>query len=154
MRRIYFILAAMMLVCGCAPKTEAEKFADNLLKQMTLREKIGQMSQFRSKKGVVTGPDGVVGDLHESIKNGEVGSMLSVKTAEEIEMYQRIAVDSSRLGIPIIFGHDVIHGCKVIFPVNLACACTWNPDAVRRSAEIAAYESAAMGIAWTFSRIV
>lgn len=151
MRRIYFILAAMMLVCGCAPKTEAEKFADNLLKQMTLREKIGQMSQFRSKKGVVTGPDGAVGDLHESIKNGEVGSMLSVKTAEEIEMYQRIAVDSSRLGIPIIFGHDVIHGCKVIFPVNLACACTWNPDAVRRSAEIAAYESAAMGIAWTFS---
>ena len=81
MRKIYFIVAALMLVCGCASKTEAEKFADNLLKQMTLREKIGQMSQFRSKKGVVTGPDGVVGDLHEAIKNGEVGSMLSVKTA-------------------------------------------------------------------------
>ena len=151
MRKIYFIVAAMMLVCGCASKTEAEKFADNLLNQMTLREKIGQMSQFRSKKGVVTGPDGVVGDLHEAIKNGEVGSMLSVKTAEEIYKYQRIAVDSSRLGIPIIFGHDIIHGCKVIFPVNLACACTWNPDAVRKSAEIAAYESAAMGVSWTFS---
>ena len=151
MRKIYFIVAALMLVCGCASKTEAEKFADNLLKQMTLREKIGQMSQFRSKQGVITGPDGVVGDLHESIKNGEVGSMLSLRTPEEIYKFQRIAVDSSRLGIPIIFGHDIIHGCKVIFPVNLACACTWNPDAVRKSAEIAAYESAAMGVSWTFS---
>ena len=151
MRKIYFIVAAMMLVCGCASKTEAEKFADNLLKQMTLREKIGQMSQFRSKQGVITGPDGVVGDLHESIKNGEVGSMLSLRTPEEIYKFQRIAVDSSRLGIPIIFGHDIIHGCKVIFPINLACACTWNPDAVRKSAEIAAYESAAMGVSWTFS---
>lgn len=145
-----FIVLALLGVAGCG-KTEADKFVDDLMSRMTLREKLGQMSQFVPKTGVVTGPEGGKMDLHSLIKAGEVGSVLNVKTPEEIEMLQRMAVDSSRLGIPIIFGHDIIHGCKVIFPINLGCACTWDIDAIRESARIAAAEASAMGIAWTFS---
>ena len=151
MKKIFSFLAVAMVLIGCDSRTEAEKFADELLEKMTLREKLGQMSQFVPNKGVVTGPEGEPIELEQLIKAGEVGSMLNFKTAEEIEHIQRLAVDSSRLGIPILFGHDIIHGCKVIFPINLACACTWNEEGIRKSAQIAAYEAAAMGIAWTFS---
>ena len=151
MKKILYFAAAVLVLCSFTPKNEAERYADSLLRQMTLREKLGQMSQFIPKKGVVTGPEGVKIDLNELIKAGEVGSMFNFKTPEQIEEMQRLAVDSSRLGIPLLIGHDIIHGCKVIFPINLACACTWNVEGVRKSAEIAAYEAAAMGVAWTFS---
>ena len=78
-----------------------------------------------------TGPGGERMDISDLIKAGNVGSILSVRNPEEIYGLQRLAVDSSRLGIPILFGHDIIHGCKTIFPINLACACTWDPEAVR-----------------------
>lgn len=145
------MLVCVVLIGGCTPRSEAERFVDNLLKKMTLREKLGQMSQFAPSTGVVTGPDGDPIDVYAMIKAGEIGSVLNLKTPQEIEHMQRIAVDSSRLGIPILFGHDIIHGCKIIFPINLASACSWNLDAVRESASIAAYEASAMGIAWTFS---
>ena len=100
------------------------------MKKMTLREKIGQMSQFVTKTSTVTGPGGERMDIASLIRAGEVGSILSVKNPEEIRDLQRMAVDSSRLGIPILFGHDIIHGCKVIFPINLACACTWDTELI------------------------
>lgn len=118
---------------------------------MTLREKVGQMSQFVTSTGVVTGPDGDKMNIEQLVRAGEVGSILNITTPEEIERMQRLAVDSTRLGIPILFGHDIIHGCKVIFPINLACACTWDTESVKESARIAAAEAAAMGVAWTFS---
>ena len=93
---------------------------DDLMSRMTLRENLGQMSQFVPQTGVVTGPEGEPVDLFALMRSGEVGSILNVKTPEEIESLQRFAVDSSRLGIPVLFGHDVIHGCKVLFPINLA----------------------------------
>ena len=145
------LLVIMALSNGCCKKTEAEKYVDDLMSKMTLREKIGQMSQFVTNTGVVTGPQGDIMNIEQLVKAGEVGSILNITTPEEIERMQRMAVDSSRLGIPILFGHDIIHGCKVIFPINLACACTWNTEAVKESARIAAAEAAAMGIAWTFS---
>ena len=151
MKKTVILLVCATLIGGCTPRSEAERFADNLLKKMTLREKLGQMSQFAPSTGVVTGPDGDPIDVYAMIKAGEIGSVLNLKTPQEIEHMQRIAVDSSRLGIPILFGHDIIHGCKIIFPINLASACSWNLDAVRKSASIAAYEASAMGIAWTFS---
>lgn len=151
MRRLFFAAMAVLAAFGCTPKTEADRFVDDLMKQMTLREKLGQMSQFVTSTGAVTGPAGEKMNIEQLVKAGEVGSILNIKTPEEIERMQRMAVDSSRLGIPILFGHDIIHGCKVLFPINLACACTWNTDAVRESARIAAAEAAAMGIAWTFS---
>lgn len=151
MKKTAILLICAAFICGCTPRSEAERFADNLLKKMTLREKLGQMSQFAPSTGVVTGPDGDPIDVSAMIKAGEIGSILNLKTPQEIEHMQRIAVDSSRLGIPILFGHDIIHGCKIIFPINLGSACSWNLDAVRRSASIAASEASAMGIAWTFS---
>ena len=151
MKKIILTVAVVLSICGCCERTEAEKFADELISKMTLREKIVQMSQFVTSTGVVTGPEGEKMNIEQLVKAGEVGSILNITTPEEIEKMQRLAVDSSRLGIPILFGHDIIHGCKVIFPINLACACTWNTEAVKESARIAAAEAAAMGIAWTFS---
>ena len=150
---IFFVGVVMMaaLTFSCDTRTEKEIFVDNLMEQMTLREKLGQMTQVIPKTGVITGPEGTPMNIEALIKAGEVGSMLGVRTPEDIEKYQRMAVDSSRLGIPILFGFDIIHGCKVIFPINLGSACSWNMDAIRESARIAAYEAAASGLAWTFS---
>lgn len=152
MRRISLVIMFLVgILGGCTPRTEADKFVDDLMSQMTLREKIGQMSQFAPSTGVVTGPQGEQIDVRTMVKSGEIGSILNLKTPQEIEEMQRLAVDSSRLGIPILFGHDIIHGCKVIFPINLASSCSWNVEAIRKSAELAAYEASAMGISWTFS---
>ena len=152
MKRLLFIASVIFLMAGCgASKTEAEKFADDLLAKMTLREKLGQMSQFRPRSGVVTGPEGFSYNLEDMIKAGEVGSILSLRELEYFEIYQRLAVDSSRLGIPILFAHDIIHGCKVIFPINLGSSCTWDVEATKQSARVAAVEASAMGLAWTFS---
>lgn len=151
MKKLILTVAVVLSICGCCKRTEAERFADELISKMTLREKVGQMSQFVTSTGVITGPEGEKMNIEQLVKAGEVGSILNITTPEEIERMQRLAVDSTRLGIPILFGHDIIHGCKVIFPINLACACTWNPVAVKESARIAAAEAAAMGIAWTFS---
>ena len=151
MKKTIILFFAVVSLCGCCRSSEAERFADDLMSRMTLREKLGQMSQFVTNTGVVTGPEGEPMDINALIKSGEVGSILHVKTPEEIEALQRLAVDSSRLGIPILFGHDIIHGCKVLFPINLASSCSWNVEAVKESARLAATEAAAMGVAWTFS---
>ena len=152
MKKHWSILLLIITICNsCTQRTEAEKFADELISKMTLREKVGQMSQFITSTGVVTGPDGEKMNIEQLVKAGEVGSILNITTPEEIERMQRLAVDSTRLGIPILFGHDIIHGCKVIFPINLACSCTWDTESVKESARIAAAEAAAMGVAWTFS---
>lgn len=155
MRRLFGYLAvamtAILTFSSCAQRNEAEKYVDDLMDKMTLREKLGQMTQVIPSTGVITGPGGGVMNIGALIKAGEVGSMLGVRRPEDFEKYQRMAVDSSRLGIPILFGFDIIHGCKVIFPINLGSACSWNMDAIRESARIAAYEAAAMGLAWTFS---
>lgn len=123
---------------------------DSILNLMTIEEKIGQMWQPYVK---VIPPD-----LEERIKNGEVGSLLkgmtSFFTPEERNNYQRIAVEESRLGIPIIFGHDVIHGFKTILPLSIAQSCTWSPELIKRGSEIAALEASASGCDWTFSPMV
>ena len=148
---VVFAFTAVLLLHAGAPEYDGEKFVADLMSRMTLREKLGQMTQVIPKTGVITGPSGGVMNIEELIKAGEVGSMLGVRKVEDIEKYQRMAVNSSRLGIPILFGFDIIHGCKVIFPINLGAACSWNMDGIKESARIAAYESAAMGLAWTFS---
>ena len=130
---------------------EVTKFANNLIKKMTLREKFGQLEQFVTRKGVVTGPGGVKCDIESAIRKGEVGSFLSIRKREEALRLQKMSVEESRLGIPLIFGYDIIHGCKTIFPENLAMSCSWNLASVERAARVAAEESAAMGIHWTFS---
>ena len=150
------MVAAFSVVafCSAAPQSsdkEALRNANKLIKQMTLREKLGQLEQFITRKGVVTGPEGVKCDVDSAVRKGEVGSFLSIRNRDEALRLQKMAVEESRLGIPLIFGYDIIHGCKIIFPENLAISCSWNIDAVERSARIAAEESAASAIHWTFS---
>ena len=150
------MVAAFSVVafCSAAPQSsdkEALRNANKLIKQMTLREKLGQLEQFITRKGVVTGPEGVKCDVDSAVRKGEVGSFLSIRNRDEALRLQKMAVEESRLGIPLIFGFDIIHGCKIIFPENLAISCSWNIDAVERSARIAAEESAASAIHWTFS---
>ena len=150
------MVAAFSVVAfgSAAPQSsdkEALRNANKLIKQMTLREKLGQLEQFITRKGVVTGPEGVKCDVDSAVRKGEVGSFLSIRNRDEALRLQKMAVEESRLGIPLIFGYDIIHGCKIIFPENLAISCSWNIDAVERSARIAAEESAASAIHWTFS---
>lgn len=149
-KTLLLTFAATLALIGCAEKDSDELRAGKLLSQMTLREKIGQLSQFVPGNGTITGPEGSNIDLKEAIKAGGCGSMLNVKV-QDIITYQRLAVDSSRLGIPILFGHDVIHGCRTIFPENLAMSCSWDLSMAEAVARVAASEAAAAGIAWTFS---
>ncbi len=132
-------------------KAEAFRAADALLKKMTLAEKIGQLQQFSAYNTTVVGPEGEKRDLERAIRNGEIGSLIAGYSPQESHRIQRIAVEESRLGIPLIFGSDIIHGCRITFPENLAMSCSWDIDAIEHSARIAAEESAAMGLHWTFS---
>jgi len=157
MKRLIYVLATLSVLVGSAApqitheEQEAFKFADKLIKKMTLQEKIGQLQQFTTRKSAVTGPEGKQRDIETAVRQGIVGSFLSIKSKEDMLRLQRIAIEESRLGIPLIFGYDIIHGCRIIFPENLAMSCSWDIDAIEHSARIAAEESAAVGLHWTFS---
>ena len=131
---------------------EMDRFVSSLMGRMTLEEKIGQLNL--PVAGTITTGEGVSLNVEDRIKNGEVGGLFNVKGAAEIRRYQQIAVDSSRLGIPMIFGMDVIHGYETVFPIPLGLSCTWDMAAVEESAHIAAVEAGSDGIAWTFSPMV
>jgi beta-glucosidase len=118
---------------------------EDVLGQMTLAEKVGQLTQ------VV--PDRTP-DLDERIRAGRVGSILSISDATEIERYRRLARDESRLGIPLVVGNDVIHGYRTVFPIPLAEACTWDPPLLERAARVAAEEASASGTDWIFAPMV
>ena len=137
-----------------SPAVEAR--IDELLAQMTLDEKVGQMNQYTSFYDV-TGPapeEGSAGERLEQVKAGLVGSMLNVIGAEATRKAQELAVENSRLKIPMIFGYDVIHGFRTIFPVPLGEAASWDLEAIEASARVAGAETAAAGIHWTFAPMV
>lgn len=129
-----------------------EAFIENLISQMTLQEKLGQLTQ-SSGKWNNTGPTVAEGGEKE-IRNGEIGSFLSVYGADYTRELQQIAVEQSRLGIPLLFAHDVIHGFRTIFPVPLAEASSWDLEAVEQAARIAAIEATAHGVHWTYAPMV
>jgi beta-glucosidase len=122
-----------------------ETRVDELLKRMTLQEKIGQMTQINAFGAQI--PDA----LRQRIREGRLGSMLNEVDPATSQELQRIAVKESRLGIPLIMGRDVIHGYRTIFPIPLGQAATWNPELVRAAARVAAQEAAAAGFDWTFT---
>lgn len=135
---------------------DTEARIDQLLSRMTLEEKVGQMNQYTSFYDV-TGPapeEGTARERLEQIRSGLVGSMLNVDGAEATRKAQELAVENSRLGIPLIFGFDVIHGHRTIFPIPLAEAASWDLEAIEKSARVAATEAAAMGLHWTFAPMV
>ena len=142
--RIILLIAMVAMVVACQPKDPVERQIDGLLSQMTLEEKIAQMTQVCGGK--------ISDDIAEQIRNG-AGSMLN-SVGAEADYYQRIAVEESRLGIPMIFARDVIHGFRTIFPIPLGQAATFDPAIVEEGARIAAEEAMQAGLRWTFSPMV
>ena len=133
-----------------------ERKVDSVLKLMTLAEKVGQLNQYNGFWDI-TGPtpkEGQAAKKYDDLKKGLVGSMLNVKGVKDVKALQKIAVEETRLGIPLIFGFDVIHGYKTISPIPLAESASWDMEAIRKSAAIAAEESAAVGLNWTFAPMV
>ena len=125
---------------------------DSLLGIMTLEEKVGQMTLFTSDWDV-TGPT-IRAGYQDDIRSGRLGAIFNAHTADYNRNLQRMAVEETRLGIPLLFGYDVIHGYRTIFPIPLGEAAAWSPEAAEESARIAARESAAAGLHWTFAPMV
>lgn len=134
-----------------AQKRTITQRVDSLMKLMTLEEKVGQLNQYSSSWA--TGPVSPEGDKLREIKEGKVGSLLNVQGVDKTRAMQQIALQS-RLHIPLIFGLDVIHGYKTTFPIPLAEAASWDMEAIRTSARVAATETAAAGVHWTFAPMV
>ena len=152
-KKLVIISAVCLALFGCAtPQSEMDKFVDDLMSKMTVEEKIGQLN-LPVAGDIVTG-QAKSSNVSERIRKGEVGGLFNLKGADKIRDVQRIAVEESRLGIPILFGMDVIHGYETIFPIPLGLSCSWNMEAVEKSARIAAEEASADGICWTFSPMV
>jgi len=133
-----------------------KKDVEILLKKMTLQEKIGQMNQYNGFWNA-TGPEPKGGDASiklDHLKTGLVGSMLNVRGVNEVQAMQKIAVEETRLGIPLIFGFDLIHGYKTINPIPLAESASWDLEAIKKSAADGAKEASAAGINWTFAPMI
>lgn len=158
MKKIILILTIFLLFppITTAQNKGIEAKVEALLKKMTLEEKVGQMNQYTGFFDP-TGPapkDGNNKYKYDHIKSGKVGSVLNVRGVKQVRELQKIAVENSRLGIPLIFGLDVIHGFKTISPIPLAEAASWDLEAIEKSARIAATEATASGINWTFAPMV
>ncbi len=169
MKIIYQIVALsflMLLFTNCNNKKEnistssfsnnnIEHKVDSVLALMTLKEKVGQMVQYNGSWDV-TGPPSNVSDKNklENLKNGGVGSMLNVVSVRKVREAQKIVMENTRLKIPLIFGYDVIHGFKTIFPIPLGESASWDLKIIKKSARIAAKEASASGINWTFAPMI
>ena len=153
------LLPGVLLTAQSAPasnaqlaSTELNARVDALLKQMTLEEKVGQLTQYSA--GFATGPGASNQRWDEKAASGQVGSLLNLASADATNHYQHLAVEKSRLHIPILFGLDVIHGHRTTFPVPLALAASWDPATIEAVARRSAEEARADGVAWVFSPMV
>ncbi|MGE5114071.1 MAG: beta-glucosidase BglX [Acidobacteriaceae bacterium] len=151
---IVFVLFSLQTFAQQPFSTSAatEKRIDSLLQKMTLEEKVGQLVQYSA--GSPTGPGTGRNDYPDMIKSGQVGSLFNLVGAKKVNEMQRIAVEKSRLHIPLIFGLDVIHGYRTTFPVPLGLSATWDIPLIEQTARIAAHEAATDGVRWTFSPMV
>lgn len=155
MRKSLILGVSLLLCTSCSTPSvdkEMDAYIDALMGKMTLREKLGQMN-------LPTGGDLETGTIKnsgmsEAIRKQEVGGILNVKGVEKIYQLQRIAVEETELGIPLIVGADVVHGYETIFPIPLAMSCTWDTMLVQKAARIAATEASADGVSWTYSPMV
>lgn len=153
----YFLPAVFILLASCSAKQSQldlalDRRVDSLMALMTIEEKIGQLNL--PSAGQFTTGQAENSDIAKKIERGQVGGLFNIKTVAAIREMQRIAVEKSRLKIPLIFGMDVIHGYETTFPIPLALSCTWNIPLIEQTARIAAQEASADGINWTFSPMV
>ena len=148
----FFMLASLSGLAQSTNDAKMKAFVDALMKKMTLEEKIGQLN-LPGSGDIVTGQAGN-SDIAKKIEQGKVGGLFNIKSVAKIKEVQKLAVEKSRLKIPLLFGMDVIHGYETVFPIPLGLSCTWDMALVQRSARIAATEASADGICWTFSPMV
>lgn len=154
MKRLFTLIFLVMSVLGAsaARDREMDRFITSLMKKMTLREKLGQLN-LQPGDDVTTGGE-MQTEFGKIVAEGDMGAVLNVLGADKIRAIQKTAVEESRLGIPILFGLDVIHGYHTIFPIPLAQSCSWDLQAIEQGARIAAEECSADGISWTYSPMV
>jgi beta-glucosidase len=167
--RLFVLIATLFVLLGTVSSAQSTKESsaklginaldpqletrvESLVEKMTLQEKIGQLVQYSA--GQPTGPGTGRSNYEDMIARGQIGSLFNVVDPHQINTYQQIAVEKSRLHIPILFGLDVIHGFRTEFPIPLGLASTWDPTMVERASRVAAMEAAADGIRWTFSPMV
>jgi beta-glucosidase len=155
----HMLLLLVLLLASCGGKVDRQMSnndydakIDSIMNLMTLDEKIGQLN-LPSAGDINTGLAKSTGIVLK-IKEGKVGGLFNIRSVEKIKATQKVAVEQSRLGIPLIFGMDVIHGYKTLFPIPLGMSCTWDMDLIEQSARVASMEATADGIAWTFSPMV
>ena len=155
-RRTSLLLAAILMgstsIQAQKSPQDMDRFIDALMKKMTVEEKIGQLNL--PVTGEITTGQAKSSDVAKKIEQGLVGGLFNLKGVAKIRDVQKLAVENSRLGIPLLFGMDVIHGYETIFPIPLGLSCTWDMKAIQKSARIAAVEASADGISWTFSPMV
>ena len=162
MKRLALLMAiSLSVMMGFAAKNKKKthqplkpmnEFVSELMGKMTVQEKIGQLNLLPS--GDIQTGVSENSSVSEAIRNGRLGAILNLKGVENIQKVQQMAVEESRLGIPLIFGMDVIHGYETIFPIPLALACSWDIPAIEQSARIAVKEATADGLCWTYSPMV
>lgn len=152
-KKIAFSLALLTFSQIHAQTSKMDIYVRNLMSKMTLEEKIGQLNQEAVSDGVLTGSV-VQGGVSEKISKGQVGSTFGIWGAEKLRKLQDLAVKNSRLHIPLLFGLDVIHGHRTLFPIPLGISATWDMDLIEKSAQIAAKEATADGLKWVFSPMV
>ncbi|HRN35266.1 MAG TPA: glycoside hydrolase family 3 N-terminal domain-containing protein, partial [Saprospiraceae bacterium] len=155
LRSLYLLCFLLISQVSFGQKGKPDRmkvFIDELMSKMTLTEKLGQLNL--PVAGDITTGQASSSDIGKKIREGNVGGLFNIKSVEKIREVQRIAVEESRLKIPLLFGMDVIHGYETVFPIPLGLSCSWDMDAIRRSARIAAIEASAAGINWTFSPMV
>ena len=160
-RLVLFIIVVLSVTMSFAAKNKKKvqlqlkpmtEFVGELMSKMTVQEKIGQLNLLPS--GDIQTGISENSSVSEAIRNGRLGAILNLKGVDKIQKVQQMAVEESRLGIPLIFGMDVIHGYETIFPIPLALACSWDIPAIEQSARIAAKEATADGLFWTYSPMV
>ena len=149
---IFLTISAFAQKDKKATTSQKDIFVSGLMAKMTLDEKLGQLNLPTS--GDITTGQANSSDVAKKIEEGKVGGLFNIKTVQKIREVQKVAVEKSRLKIPLLFGMDVIHGYETTFPIPLGLSCTWDMDLIRRSAQIAAQEASADGINWTFSPMV
>ena len=157
MKLKYLIPVLGMLAAACSPSSrqtdnEMNEFVDDLLGKMTVEEKLGQLNLLAG--GEINTGAAKSTDVGRQIAGGNCGAVLNVKGVHTLRELQDIAVNETRLGIPLMFGMDVIHGYQTIFPIPLALSCSWDMEAIEKSARLAAREAASDGIDWTYSPMV
>ena len=149
MKRLFTLCIVHCALCICLAQgvdhARMNQFVDQLMAQMTLQEKLGQLN-LPVTGDIITGT-AVSGNVVDQIKAGKVGGLFNMKGVKNIRQLQEVAVKQSRLGIPLIFGMDVIHGYETVFPIPLALSMSWDMDAIRNSARIAALRAAPLSTA-------